>query len=169
MPRPTFTPPDLSDAIHIRVAKSADVQRAVAVVNAAFAVETFLEGQRTDESQFTNMMRKGSFLVAEDDSGQMLAAVYIELRGDCGYFGMLAVNPSWQGSGLGRIMVEAAERYCFRHGCKRMEITVLSLRPELLPFYRKFGYREIGTEKFQPSRPLKDGAECHCVLMSKPL
>lgn len=169
MRQPTFMPRNPADAVHIRVAKSTDVPPAVALVNAAFAIETFLDGQRTDQTHFTDMMRKGSFLIAEDAAGRILAAVYIELRGDHGYFGMLAVDPSWQGSGLGRTMVEAAEKYCFQHGCKRMEITVLSLRPELLPFYRKFGYREIGTEEFQPSRPLQNGVQCHCIVLSKSL
>jgi hypothetical protein len=50
-----------------------------------------------------------------------------------------------------------------------MDITVLSLRPELPPFYRRLGYLESGTEEFRPSRPLKSGAECYCIVMSKGL
>jgi hypothetical protein len=50
-----------------------------------------------------------------------------------------------------------------------MDITVLSLRTELPPFYRKHGYVETGTDEFHTSQPLKPGAECHCILMSKPL
>jgi len=50
-----------------------------------------------------------------------------------------------------------------------MDLSVLSLRPELLPFYRKLGYVATGTEKFHPSRRLKAGLECHSVVMSKSL
>jgi hypothetical protein len=50
-----------------------------------------------------------------------------------------------------------------------MDISVLSLRPELLPFYRNLGYSETGTEDFHPTRPLKAGVSCHCIVMSKPL
>ena len=50
-----------------------------------------------------------------------------------------------------------------------MDITVLSLRPELPPYYRKLGYVETGTEEFHPSRPLKAGVECHCIRMTKVL
>ena len=55
------------------------------------------------------------------------------------------------------------------HGCKHMDIAVLSLRPELLPLYRKFGYFETGTEQFHPPRSRKVGAECHLIIMSKAL
>jgi GNAT superfamily N-acetyltransferase len=115
------------------------------------------------------MMQAGEFLVAETDGGEVLAAVYVEPREARGYFGMLAVDPARQGSGLGRAMIEAAENHCRRLGCNFMDITVLSLRRELLPFYEKFGYVETGREEFRPSRPLKGQAQCHCIVLSKKL
>jgi hypothetical protein len=66
-------------------------------------------------------------------------------------------------------MIEAAEDHCRQLGCELMDITVLSLRPELPAFYRKFGYIESGTEEFTPSRPPKGGVKCHCIIMSKRL
>jgi predicted N-acetyltransferase YhbS len=160
---------NLKSAVRIRLATPADTPAVIAIVNAAFAIETFLGGSRTDEEQIAEMMRKGEFLLAEDDAGHLLAAVYTERRGERGYFGMLAVDVAQQGTGLGRIMVEAAEEHCRKQGCKFMDITVLSLRPELPPFYRKLGYTKTGTEEFHPSRPLRDGVECHCIVMSKAL
>ena len=65
------------------------------------------------------------------------------------------------------MMVDAAEEHCRNHGCTRMRLNVLSLRPELLPFYSKLGYAETGTEEFLPSRPLKASFACHCIMMSK--
>lgn len=154
----------------IRSATSGDVFAAVPVINEAFAIETFLEGTRTDETRIAEMMQDGEFLVAvEDASGRIVGSVYVETRGERGYFGMLAVDPSRQGTGLGRKMVEAAEERCRQQGCKHIDITVLSLRPELLPFYRKLGYREAGTEEFHPSRPLSSGVNCQCIVMSKSL
>lgn len=155
--------------IRIRAATARDMPAMISLVNRAFAVETFIDGTRTDEERMAEMMRKGEFLLAERGSGRVLACVYTELRGERGYFGMLAVDPSEQGTGLGRRMVEAAEDYCRRRGCKAMDITVLNLRPELPPFYRKLGYTETGTEEFHPFRPLRPGIECQCIVMSKAL
>ena len=67
-------------------------------------------------------------------------------------------------------MIAAVEDHCRRHNCKHMDMLALSLRPELLPLYRKLGYAETGIiEEFRPSRPLKAGAKGHCIVMSKPL
>lgn len=155
--------------IRVRPAAKTDRSRLIPLINSAFAIETFLDGTRTDETRLAAMMQKGTILVAEDPSGQLLGSVYIEVRGSRGYLGQLAVDPAHQGTGLGRFIVEAAEDYLRQQGCKAVDITVLSLRPELMPIYRRFGYIETGTEAFSPSRPLKSCAECHCIVMSKPL
>jgi len=169
---PSITAPESMSpnaAISIRKATAGDMPATIPVVNAAFAVETFIDGTRTDEERMAEMMRKGEFLLAEREPGRVVACVYTELRGERGYFGMLAVDPVEQGTGLGRRMVEAAEDHCRERGCKFMDITVLSLRPELPPLYRKLDYVETGVQEFHPSVPLKDGIECHCIVMSKAL
>ncbi len=153
----------------VRFANAADKTAMVLVINAAFAIETFFDGACTDEERLAEMMTQGSFLLGHDRSGQLVASVYVELRGVRGYLGMLAVDPAYQGKGLGRAMVKSAEDYCRRQTCKAMDLTVLSLRRDLLPFYRKLGYVETGTEKFHPAHPLKARVECHCIVMSKSL
>jgi len=155
--------------IRTRIAVDADRPRLIPLINAAFAIETFLEGTRTDEERLAATMRKGSILLAEDGGGQLLGCVYAEVRGTRGYLGQLAVDPARQGVGLGCLLVEAAEEYLRQQGCEGVDITVLSLRPELLPIYRRYGYVETGTEEFSMARAIKDGAECHCVVMSKKL
>jgi GNAT superfamily N-acetyltransferase len=159
--------PDGSPAV--REASEADAAGIAAVTNAAFAVETFLEGLRTDAQRIVEMMRQGVFLACAGKNEQIVASVYIELRRARGYFGMLAVDPLYQGKGFGARLVHAAEDYCRERGCAAMDISVLSLRPELLPFYHRLGYAEIGTEEFRPSRPMRAGAECYSILMSKKL
>ncbi len=153
---------------NVRSADERDIPTIIAITNAAFSVEEFLDGTRTDEERIQDYVKAGEFLVAEENS-RVIASVYIELRGERAYFGMLAVDPAQQGRGLGRVMVDAAEDYCRSKGCKFMDISVLSLRPELPPFYRKLGYEESGTHEFRPSRPLRPGFECHIIRMSKPL
>jgi ribosomal protein S18 acetylase RimI-like enzyme len=143
----------------------------ISLINSAFAIETFLEGTRTDEQRLAAMIEKGNVLVAEagDGSGQLLGCVYTEVRGNRGYMGQLAVGPAHQGAGLGRLLIEAAEDHLRRQGCVAMDITVLSMRTELPPIYRKFGYVETGIEEFHSTQPLKSGVECHAIVMSKKL
>lgn len=155
--------------MRVRVAGEADAAAIAAITNAAFAIETFLEGMRTDARRLAEMMRLGEFLVAFERHNTLVASVYVETRGARGYFGMLAVDPMYQGKGFGARMVRAAEDHCRERGCTAMDITVLSLRPELLPFYHRLGYEESGTEEFRPSRPLKSDATCYSILLSKSL
>jgi GNAT superfamily N-acetyltransferase len=159
----------------IRIATDADRARSILVVNAAFAVEAFIDGPRTDDAHMAELMQSGEFLILEndasleDDAGRVMASIYVELRGDRGYFGMLAVDPARQGLGLGRVMVEAAESHCCDRGCRHMDIAVLSPRAELVPFYNKLGYFETAREPFAAAHLVKPGIECHSIVMSKVL
>jgi ribosomal protein S18 acetylase RimI-like enzyme len=156
-------------SLHFRVAVTADRPRLISLINLAFAVEKFLASTRTNDSHLAAMMEKGRILIAEDPTGKLLACVYVELRGPRGYLGMLAVDPAHQRSGVGRRLMEAAEERFRQIGCEAVDITVLSLRPELPPIYRRLGYVETGIEEFHPTRPLREGLECHCIVMSKDL
>jgi len=164
------TPATSESALHFRLAVAADFPRLIALVNAAYSIETFLEGTRTDEERLAAMMQKGTILVAEDGTGEILGCVYTEVRGPRGYLGQLAVDPVHQGRGLARIIVQAAEDRLRAEGCEAVDITVLNLRPELPPIYRRFGYIETGiVEEFRPTRQLAPGVEVHGIKMSKQL
>lgn len=155
--------------INFRLATSADAARIIEVVNAAFSIEDFLEGTRTDDARLMAMMEKGSILLAEDDAGKLLGSIYFELRGRRGYLGMLAIDPAEQGRGLARKIVEKAEDRLREAGCEDVEIIVLNMRPDLLPIYRRFGFVQTGTTQFTPSRTLKPGVECFGIIMVKKL
>ena len=162
--------PDKESPLHFRVAAEADRPRIISLVNSAYSIETFLQGTRTDEERLTEMMQKGVILLAEDNSGELLGCVYTEVRGPRGYLGQLAVDPAQQGKGLARIIVQAAEDRLRAEGCEVVDITVLNLRPELPPIYRRFGYVESGiVEEFRTSRQLAPGVEIHGIRMTKQL
>jgi GNAT superfamily N-acetyltransferase len=144
-----------------------DAECIAALVNAAFKVERFfIDRDRIDPGKVREMLHTGKYLLAEEN-GKLIACVYVELQGQRAYFGLLGVDPSRQGQGLGRKMVEEAEGYARAAGCEFMDLRIVNLRTELPPFYRRLGYVETGTEPFaadaQPSQP------CHFIRMSKPL
>ena len=156
--------------LNFRHATDADRPRLIALINEAYSIETFLQGTRTDEERLAATMKKGNILLAEDDTGQLLACVYTEIHGPCGYLGQLAVDPAHQGSGIARHIVKAAEDQLRIAGCAAVDIIVLSMRPELLPIYQHFGYAETGVvEDFRPTRSLAPGVQVYGIKMSKPL
>jgi ribosomal protein S18 acetylase RimI-like enzyme len=158
-----------SPSLCVRLATDTDRALLIPLINSAFSIETFLEGERTDEESLAAMMREGALLAAEDGDGQLIGCVYTELRGERGYMGMLTVDPARQRSGLGSRIMEAAEKHLRSQGCKAVDILVLSLRPELPPIYRRHGFVETGTQQQGLHRTLKPGVECHFIVMSKDL
>jgi predicted N-acetyltransferase YhbS len=150
-----------------RVAIRADVDSIVRVINAAFRVERFfIDRDRTDADKIRALLKTGVFLVAED-ARRMIACVYLELRGERAYFGLLAVDPSCQKRGVGKDMVAVVEDYARAAGCRFMDVRIVDLRAELPPFYRRLGYVETGTEPFKADSEPKIPA--HFINMSKPL
>jgi len=166
---PQIERPASAPDLRVRPATAADRPRLIPLINAAFAIETFLEGTRTDEERLAAMMCKGDILAAEDATGQLLGCVYTEALGKLGYMGQLAVDPAHQRKGLARRLMAAAEEHLRRQGCTSVKITVLSTRPELPPLYRRYGYIETGTEEARLSRPTKPGVVCHFIVMVKQL
>src|SRR5271167_3203478 len=96
------------EGISIRAAVSGDIHALVKLINAAFIVEQFVfDGDRINAGKTQASMETGKFLVAHDSAG-IAACVYLEIRRDRGYLGLLAVDPARQGKGLGRKLVASA-------------------------------------------------------------
>jgi GNAT superfamily N-acetyltransferase len=156
------------DQITTRWAESADAENIARLVNSAFRPERFfIDADRTNPEKVRALFDKGKFLVAEE-AGVLIACVYVELRGERGYFGLLAVDPGKQRAGLGSRLIDAAEEYCRGAGCRFMDLTTVNLRKELPGYYRHRGYVENGTLPF-PADQHPPKMPCHLVKMSKPL
>ena len=155
------------EGVSIRQAVKNDIPPLVRLINAAFIVEQFVfDGDRIDAEETQAFMETGKFLIAQD-STRFVGCVYLELRKDRGYLGLLAVDPARQGTGLGRKLVTAAEKYFRAAGCHAIDLRVISQRTPLPPFYRRLGYIEIGTAPFPPS--LQTKVPGHYIVMSKTL
>lgn len=152
----------------IRLAAPADAENITALINAAFYPSEgfFVEGPRTNKADVEQHLSKGAFLLAE--AGENLSGcVYVELRGERSYLGLLSVDPALQRSGLGSFLMDAAENYCRERGSRFMDIYIVNLRTELFPFYERRGYVATGTTPFVEDVETK--LPCHFINMSKRL
>jgi len=152
----------------IRFAEPSDAASIARLVNAAFRPERFfIDADRTDPAKVTALLSKGKFILLFD--GDVLAGcVYVELRGERGYFGLLAVDPDRQRTGFGQRLIAEAENYCRAAGCQFMDLTFVNVRQELPGYYQKFGYAESGILPF-PSDQATPKFPVHLVRMTKPL
>jgi GNAT superfamily N-acetyltransferase len=154
--------------VPIRIAKPADAAKITAVINAAFRIaeEFFVDGNRISQTEVEELLLKGAFLLAEAGD-RLTGCVYVELRGERSYLGLLSVDPARQQGGLGSLLMHEAENYCRERGSRVMDIYIVNLRKELPEFYRKRGYVENGTTPFPLEVETK--MPCYFINMSKPL
>ena len=157
-----------TDQVRIRAAKREDIEDISGLVNDAFRPERFFtDGDRTSPQKIAALFEKGKFVLAED-AGTIIGCVYVELRGERGYFGLLAVDPQRHRDGLGSRLIELAENDCRAAGCRVMDLTTVNLRTELHGYYKKRGYVEDGTLPF-PKDQHPPKVPCHLVKMTKSL
>ncbi len=86
-------------------------------------------------------VKEVAFAAFEDS--RLVGCVFVELRKDHAYIGKLAVEPSHQKGGLGRLLVEAAEALARKTGLPAIE---LQTRVELTGNHEAFarlGFHEI--------------------------
>lgn len=107
-----------------------------------------LDGRRTDARMVGRILDDpASVLLVLDDPerpGALVACCHLEHRGDAAYFGLFAVRPDAQAQGVGSRLLDAAESLARGRGASRLELTVLSHRPELAAWYERRGFATTG-------------------------
>lgn len=142
-----------------RPATQADVPAVVALVESAYRGESgrrgwttesdLLDGRRTDVELVSELLvSSDSVVLLASIDGAMRACCHVERHDDSAYFGMFAVDPSWQGSGLGKQLLAEAERMAREAWhCGAMHMAVIDVRTELIAWYERRGYRRTGQYK----------------------
>ncbi|WP_338502303.1 GNAT family N-acetyltransferase [Sphingomonas kaistensis] len=140
-------------------ATTADLPTLHALVERAYRGDTaragwsheadLLTGDRTSVAELQSFLDAGDHLLVWRDAGTIRACVrLVQLSADLVYLGMLTVDPSLQGEGLGKRLLVAAENYASEVlGAQRMEMQVFSRRRELLSFYNRRDYRPTGERR----------------------
>lgn len=160
----------------IHRATAQDIPALEALVNSAYRGEASQQGWtteahllkgnlRTDAASLTAMLNDPQAVIltcrAADDG--LLGCVYLQARQKKLYLGMLSVLPGQQGGGMGKLLMAAAEDHARAIGCDMIEMTVISVRQELIDWYQRRGYALTGeTQPFPvddrfgtPTQPLE--------------
>jgi ribosomal protein S18 acetylase RimI-like enzyme len=79
------------------------------------------------------------FLVGERD-GQIVGTAMVGYEGHRGWINYLAVAPGLQRSGLGRLLMDEAERILRSAGCPKINLQVRTSNSGAIGFYRELGF-----------------------------
>jgi ribosomal protein S18 acetylase RimI-like enzyme len=78
-------------------------------------------------------------LVLEDDGG-LIGSVMVGYEGHRGWVNYLAVHPDHQRQGLGRVLMDEAERRLRELGCAKVNLQIRTSNEATVEFYRRIGY-----------------------------
>ena len=145
-----------------RDATRADIPALIELVTSAYRGEgskqgwtteaDMIDGQRIDaEALRQDIDRPMSRVLIAERDGNLLACAHVAETDGAGYFGMFAVRPQLQGTGVGKQMIAEAERIAREEWeLPAMRMTVIDIRDELIAFYERRGYRRTGLKKAFP-------------------
>ena len=104
---------------------------------------------RTDEKDLSKIMsQQGSiFLKYTNEENQIIGCVNLQQQGSKIYLGMFSVSPLLQGAGIGKQILHAAEEYARDIHCNCIYMSVISVRTELIDWYKRNGYIDTGERK----------------------
>ncbi len=113
----------------------------------------YLDGQRTDEAGICELIEaEDSMLLLCLQGEDIVGSVHLQKTEHAAYLGMLVTRPDLQGQGVGKQLMQAAEAIVQAEwGVRKMEMTVITLRSELIAFYERRGYRRTGIIKPFPT------------------
>jgi ribosomal protein S18 acetylase RimI-like enzyme len=146
----------------ISVATVNDIPQLLPLVNSAYRGDQarsgwtheadLIDGElRIDEFSLTQLIQKQhSVILKYLQPDKIIGCVYLEKQDNKLYLGMLSVNPELQAKGIGKKLLKAAEEYAINNSCHLIEMTVITVRHELIAWYERNGYVKTGkTKPFQ--------------------
>ena len=169
-----MTDNSMPNAVFLRQAVATDILELETLLNRCYRFEEgwtneteLIGGIRTNQDELKSVIddaKQYLFVYPQtntgdrdgEETGQILGCINVAIEEDCAYIGLFAVHPELQGSGVGRVMLEAAES--FVQSClpdhqvsadgepndKLIKMLVLNGRDKMLAYYERRGYVNTG-------------------------
>jgi len=137
-----------------------DIPQIVDLLNSAYRGEGSKQGwtteadliageQRTDAANVMEVLNQTGSIILKytDEKGQIIGTVNLQEHDRGLYLGMFAVSPLLQGAGIGKKLLKAADDYAKEVSVATIYMSVVSVRKELIDWYKRHGYAETGEHK----------------------
>lgn len=150
--------------LEFRFAVDTDAPAIAALLNTAYRGESSRQGWTTEADLLAGLRANtaevlkqlhapDSFFLLCLESGLLLGCICLEKHGEGAHLGMFAVQPHRQGAGVGKRLLDLAEQQAItRWHSSHAEMTVITLRAELMDYYQRRGYRRTGVLKPFPMK-----------------
>ena len=144
----------------INIAGASDIPALVDLLNKAYRGDDSKQGWtteahliagdvRTDEGSVKNVIEEAGSVMLKytDEKARINGSVILQQHVLNIYLGMLGVTPQLQGGGVGKKMLHAAEEFAKQQNCNAIYMTVISVRTELIDWYKRHGYADTGRKR----------------------
>lgn len=107
-----------------------------------------LEGSRTTEVELLDIIQDASHTILKySDNGKIIGCVLLKVKANELYLGMLTVSPDLQNSGIGKKLLRQAEVFAVEMQLPKIVMTVITVREELIAWYKRNGYVDTGARE----------------------
>jgi GNAT superfamily N-acetyltransferase len=127
----------------LRLATPADAGPVAALMEEAYAPFAAVIGRRPApmDDDYAARIAAGAVHVAMID-GRLVGAAVLLPEGDALWLETVAVQPAWQGRGIGRRLIDLAEEEAVRRGLARVRLYTNAAMAANRALYPRLGYRE---------------------------
>lgn len=152
--------------LHFYKAELVDAEAITKLVNSAYRGDAsrkgwtteadLLDGLRTTTQDVAKIIKRDdAFMLIGVLKDEIVACMVCEWQALAGknaaHFGMIAVKPTLQNKGYGKLLMKAAEAIAMREWrVVGFYLTVISIRHELIEFYERLGFKKTGEFKDFP-------------------
>lgn len=158
----------------ITKATAEDISNLNKLINSAYRGESskkgwtteanILEGLRTTEEELSETIQDPKNTILKfTENNQIIGCVLLVEKEQQLYLGMLTVSPELQNSGIGKKLLQQAEIHSLELGLPKIVMNVISVRDELIAWYKRNGYQETGAREPFPA------SDVHIPISKEPL
>ncbi|PRM93860.1 GNAT family N-acetyltransferase [Aliarcobacter cryaerophilus ATCC 43158] len=135
------------------ILKKDDINAVVEIINKAYRGEIsgkawtsegkILSGIRVNEDMIKEILEeKNSKIYITKFEDKIVGTIQAKLENNSIYIGLFAVNPYFQGSGVGKKLLEFTEKSSMKlYNADKFIMQVISIRTDLIEFYKRRGYK----------------------------
>ena len=97
-----------------------------------------------------------AIFIAEDETGNRAGFIHLQVQIDyfnterVGYISDLAVNLSFEGNGIGRMLINKAEEWALKNNCRMLSLYVFSNNSKARRVYERLGFQEEVSKYIKP-------------------